>query len=142
MAGYRDLRIGPDEAFQVKFYQYLQQPFLVQTKCGLIKKFFVHRDEPFAVSNVKRKLLHDLQQHQSEFLLVRTSNLSRTNATIMGNDTNGNEETRENHTLQLIKYSQKFQPLETISPMRQEDYFAPDYSQRPIGTDGNLYKYL
>ena len=56
----------------------------------------------------------------------------------MGNDSHVNKEIRENHTLKLIKRSQIFPPLETISPMRQEGYFAPDYSQRPIGTNGNF----
>ena len=138
MAGSRDLKLGPNEVFHRKFYQYLQQPFLVQTKCGLIKKFFVHRDEPLAVTKIKRKLCHDLQQHQSEFLLVRSSNAFRRNATIMGNDTNVNEGTRENHTLPLIKLNQMLQSLETVSPMRQEDYLAPDCSPRPIETNGNL----
>ena len=133
-----DLKMGSDEVFHEKFYQYLQQPFLVQTKHGLIKKFFVLRDEPLAVTKIKRSLLHDLQQHQSEFMLVRTSNTFRPNAAVIGNDTHVNEETSENHTLKLIKASQIFPPLETISSMRQEDYFAPDYSLRPIGTNGNL----
>ena len=138
MAGSRNLKLGPDEEFHRKFYQYLQQPFLVQTKCGLIKKFFVHRDEPLAVTKIKRKLLHDLQQHQSQFLLVRTSNAFRKNAKIMGNDTNVNEGTRENHTLPLIKLGKMLPPFETVSPMREKDYFALDYSQRPIETNGNL----
>ena len=138
MASSRDLKIGSDEAFHVKFYQYLQQPFLVQTKHGSIKKFFVHKDEPLAVTKLKRKLLYDLLQHQSEFLLVRTSNTYRPNAEVMGNDTHVNKEIRENHTLKLIKLRQIFPPLETISPMRQEGYFAPDYSQRLIGTNGNF----
>jgi len=49
------------QALPQGFKTHLEEPVLVHLKRGLIENFFVSRDEPLAVTNIKRSLLAQLQ---------------------------------------------------------------------------------
>ena len=49
------------ESFPPEFKKHLETPVLVNLKRGVIEEFFVARDEPVSVSNIKRSLLSQLQ---------------------------------------------------------------------------------
>ena len=133
------LHAGSNSSFQEQFYQYLRQPFLIQTKRGAIKSFFVHRDEPFVVTKLKRNLLHDLQLEQPKFRQDMGSNELDANATMLEYNIQTDGESRQNGRLQLIKQSLVFSPLETVTPMRQEYLFEPDNLQRVTQINGKRH---
>ena len=127
------LNAGSNDSFDDNFYKYLRQPFLIQTKRGVIRSFFVHKDEPFAVTNFKRSLLDDLQQ---EFQLEMGSNKLDTNASMLEYNIQTDGESRQNGRLHLIKQSLVFSPLETVTPMRQEYLFEPESLQQVTQRNG------
>merc|ERR1719193_1062357 len=47
--------------FPPEFKQHLETPVLVHLKRGLVEQFFVSRDEPISVTNLKRSVLSQLQ---------------------------------------------------------------------------------
>ena len=53
-SGAKDVNLG-------SFQRYLEEPIVVHLKRGLIENFFVSRDEPVSVTNIKRSLLSQLQ---------------------------------------------------------------------------------
>jgi hypothetical protein len=53
-SGAKDVSLG-------SFQRYLEEPIVVHLKRGLIENFFVSRDEPVSVTNIKRSLLSQLQ---------------------------------------------------------------------------------
>jgi len=123
------LKNGSEEALPDKLDQYLQQPFLAKTKNGLIKKFFVSRDEPFAVTNLKRTLLHDLQQVQSGILFDEIFNSLKANDTFIESNSKLNDEPLRTVRLELIKQSSVSSPLEITSSLRSEYPFLRNSQQ-------------
>ena len=52
---------GAKENLPEEFRRFLEEPMLVHLKRGLVESFFVSKDEPVAVTNIKRSLLAQLQ---------------------------------------------------------------------------------
>jgi len=52
---------NPKEALPQGFKTHLEEPVMVHLKRGLIENFFVSRDEPLSVTNIKRSVLAQLQ---------------------------------------------------------------------------------
>ena len=135
------LKNESDVAFQDKFEQYLQQPFLVNTKNRSIKKFFVSKDEPLAVTNLKRSFLRDLQQVKSGFPFNDISKRLKENDISIGYNSNLNDETLRNTRLQLVEESSVSSPLEIASPLRQEYPFLRN-SPQILTQEQGMYPYI
>jgi len=136
------LKNEADVAFREEFEQYLQQTYLINTKNGLIKKFFTSKDEPLAVTNLKRSFLHDLLQVQSELPFDDISNRSKSNDTFMGYNSNLNDETLRHATLELIEQNSVSSPLEITSPLRQEYPFLRNSPQISIQEQGYMNRLI
>ena len=71
-------RANAKEHLSQQFRKFLEEPMLVHLKKGLVQSFFVARDEPVAVTNIKRSLLAQLQ------LDISGSQVSETESNMIG----------------------------------------------------------
>ena len=62
--------------FPPEFKQHLETPVLVHLKRGVVEEFFVARDEPISVTNLKRSVLSQLQLDISESQHVQSRQTS------------------------------------------------------------------